>query len=83
MAQVGRRVPLREGKTELADEYRKNLLQSPGMTTVPLDESIAEAAAGLRARYHVRTPDAIQLATAHRVRDILPVSVWYPHGVDR
>ncbi len=56
--------PLREGKTELADEYRKILLQSPGLTTVPLDESIAEAAAGLRARHNLRTPDAIQLATA-------------------
>jgi predicted nucleic acid-binding protein len=56
--------PLREGKTELANEYRKILLQSPGLTTVPLDESIAEAAAGLRARHNLRTPDAIQLATA-------------------
>lgn len=56
--------PLREGKTALADEYRKILLQSPGMATVPLDENIAEAAAGLRARHKLRTPDAIQLATA-------------------
>jgi predicted nucleic acid-binding protein len=56
--------PLREGQTELADEYRKILLQSPDLTIVPRDESIAEAAAGLRARHNLRTPDAIQLATA-------------------
>lgn len=56
--------PLREGKLDLADEYRNILLQAPGLTTVPVDEDIAEAAAGLRARHNLRTPDAIQLATA-------------------
>jgi predicted nucleic acid-binding protein len=56
--------PLREGKLELANEYRRILLQAPGLTTVPVDEDIAEAAAGMRARHNLRTPDAIQLATA-------------------
>lgn len=58
--------PLREGRSELAEEYRSILLQSPALTTVPLDESIAEQAAELRARHNLRTPDAIQLATAIR-----------------
>jgi len=31
-----------------------------------LDEGIAEVAAALRARHNIRTPDAIQLATAIR-----------------
>ncbi|HMD71176.1 MAG TPA: hypothetical protein VKF41_07515 [Bryobacteraceae bacterium] len=41
--------PLREGRPELADEYRNILLQSPALTAVPLDQGIAEEAAGLRA----------------------------------
>jgi predicted nucleic acid-binding protein len=58
--------PLREGRPELAEEYRKILLQSPALTAIPLDARIAEEAAGLRARHNLRTPDAIQLATAIR-----------------
>ena len=58
--------PLREGRPELAEEYRNILLQSPALTTIPLDEDIAEEAAGLRARHNLRTPDAIQVATAIR-----------------
>lgn len=58
--------PLREGRPELAEEYRVILLQSPALTAIPLDEGIAEEAAGLRARHNLRTPDAIQLATAIR-----------------
>ena len=40
--------PLREGRPELAEEYRNILLQSPALTAIPLDEGIAEEAAGLR-----------------------------------
>ena len=58
--------PLREGRAELAEEYRNILLQSPVLTAVSLDEGIAEEAARLRARHNLRTPDAIQLATAIR-----------------
>lgn len=56
--------PLRKGRIKLADEYRQILLQTPGLTAVAIDESVAEKAAELRATYNVRTPDAIQLATA-------------------
>jgi len=58
--------PLREGQHDLAQQYRDLLLQSENLRTVPLDESIAEQAAELRARHKLRTPDAIQLATALR-----------------
>jgi predicted nucleic acid-binding protein len=58
--------PLREGRPELAEEYRNILLQSAALSAIPLDEGIAEEAAGLRARHDIRTPDAIQLATAIR-----------------
>ena len=58
--------PIREGRLDLAQEYRNVLLQSPNLTPVPLDAGIAEQAAELRAQYKLRTPDAIQLATALR-----------------
>jgi predicted nucleic acid-binding protein len=58
--------PLREGRPDLAGQYRDILLQSPTLTAIPLDEGIAEEAAGLRARHNIRTPDAIQVATAIR-----------------
>lgn len=58
--------PLREGRPELAKEYRNILLQSSALTAIPLDEGIAEEAAALRARHNLRTPDSIQLATAIR-----------------
>jgi predicted nucleic acid-binding protein len=58
--------PLREGRHELADEYRDIILHSAALTAVPLDDGIAEEAAHLRARHNLRTPDAIQLATAIR-----------------
>jgi predicted nucleic acid-binding protein len=60
--------PLREGRPELAEEYRNVLLQSAEITAIPLDQGIAEEAANLRARHDLRTPDAIQLATALRSR---------------
>lgn len=56
--------PLCKGRIKLADDYRQILLQTPGLTAIPIDESVAETAAGLRATYNVRTPDGIQLATA-------------------
>jgi len=58
--------PVREGRLDLAQEYRNVLLQSPNLTPIPLDSGIAEQAAELRAQYKLRTPDAIQIATALR-----------------
>jgi predicted nucleic acid-binding protein len=58
--------PLREGQPDVAEEYRNILLQSPALTAIALDAGIAEEAAGLRARHNLRTPDAIQVATAIR-----------------
>ena len=56
--------PLRNGRDDLAREYRDILLRSPSLTALPLGEAIAEEAARLRAVHGVKTPDAIQLATA-------------------
>lgn len=58
--------PLRREREDLASEYRDILLRSANLTTVPVTEEIVEEAARLRALHNLRTPDAIQLATALR-----------------
>jgi predicted nucleic acid-binding protein len=58
--------PMRRGDHELADQYRRILLQAKHVSTVPVSNTVAEEAAQLRARHGLRTPDAIQLATAIR-----------------
>jgi predicted nucleic acid-binding protein len=56
--------PLRERQADLVTEYRDILLGSPGVEALPVSAAIAERAAELRATHGLRTPDAIQLATA-------------------
>lgn len=57
--------PLREGQRELADRYRELLTNSANLMLHVVDQSICETAAQLRAKYNwLRTPDAIQIATA-------------------
>jgi predicted nucleic acid-binding protein len=56
--------PLRRGDTKLAEQYRDILLNSRGLATILLSQDIAEEAARLRATHNIRTPDAIQIATA-------------------
>ncbi len=58
--------PLRRGERELAQQYRDTLLGAAGLITISLSPDIAEEAARLRARHNIRTPDAIQMATALR-----------------
>ena len=58
--------PMRRGDKELADQYRRILLHASQVTTAPVSEIIADEAAQLRARHGLRTPDAIQMATAIR-----------------
>lgn len=56
--------PLRRGNTILAQQYRDILFNEEGLTTIEVSVVIAEEAAQLRATYNLRTPDAIQMATA-------------------
>ena len=56
--------PLRAGNIELAGQYRDILFTQKNLITLPVSSTIAEAAAQLRATQNLRTPDAIQLATA-------------------
>ena len=53
--------PLKAGQTALAKRYEKAL---SGYTLISVTPSIAALAAQLRARYRLKLPDAIQLATA-------------------
>lgn len=56
--------PLRLGNKRLEQEYRDILLHSGGFRLLSITSQIAEAAAELRARYNLRTPDALHVAAA-------------------
>ncbi len=80
-------MPLRRQQGSIAEQYRSLLLHFPHLQLVPMQAPIAERVAAIRADYRtVRTPDAIQLATAlecgagafvtndHRLpKDIIPL----------
>ena len=57
--------PEREGKHALAARYRQLLTGSEHLSIYPLNVLVADSAVMFRARYGLKTPDAIQLATAH------------------
>ena len=54
--------PLRTGNEELANQYREILLDAAGLTTYEVSHEISEKAAKLRAKYSIKTPDAIQVS---------------------
>lgn len=56
--------PIRDGKALLAQQYRDILTKATGIEVLDVTSSIAEGGAELRAKYNLRTPDAIQLAAA-------------------
>ena len=58
------RQPLRHGDAALAAQYRSLLLNNRSIGMRAVSVAIAEEAARLRATYTLRTPDAVQLATA-------------------
>lgn len=54
--------PLRTGNGALAEKYREILLSSESLTTFEIFHEVSEVAARLRAKYSMKTPDAIQIA---------------------
>ena len=58
--------PFRTGNEDLAEKYREILLCSEGLTTFEILHEISELAAQLRAKYSIKTPDAIQIAVGVR-----------------
>jgi predicted nucleic acid-binding protein len=57
-------LPLREKNSELAEKYEEILTNSNAIEIVDINCKIAKITAQLRADYSLKTPDAIQLATA-------------------
>ena len=56
--------PLRRGDATLQQHYSDLLINAANFQTLPIDIKTATSAADLRARYKLRTPDALQVATA-------------------
>ena len=50
------------GNESLAQEYREILLHAEGLTTYEIVHEASELSSKLRAKYAIRTPDAIQIA---------------------
>jgi predicted nucleic acid-binding protein len=57
-------VPLRAGNEVLARQYQRFLTRSQNLLVVPLDFGILRAAAYVRATARLKTPDALQVASA-------------------
>ncbi len=66
--------PLQLGRQDVADDYELLLGYFPNLELEPVSRDILLEAAGLRARHRLRTPDAIQLATAIRAGATLAIS---------
>ncbi|MDZ4722173.1 MAG: type II toxin-antitoxin system VapC family toxin [Roseiflexaceae bacterium] len=56
--------PIRLGNTQLVQSYRSILSNSNGFRLLAVTAETADVAANLRARYALRTPDALHVATA-------------------
>ncbi|MEO6632628.1 MAG: type II toxin-antitoxin system VapC family toxin [Mucilaginibacter sp.] len=56
--------PLKDGNTKLAEQYKNILINAPGIELPEVTHEVAIKAAELRAKYNLRTPDSIQIATA-------------------
>jgi predicted nucleic acid-binding protein len=57
--------PMRESADDVADKYREILTNSANIDLHPIWADVSETAAKLRSQYTwLRTPDAIQIATA-------------------
>lgn len=57
-------LPIRLNRSDLVSIYTAALLATSNVATYPVDAAIARKAADLRAKLNLRTPDAIQVATA-------------------
>jgi predicted nucleic acid-binding protein len=57
-------LPKRAKNIDLENKYRDLLLHSRNYQITPIDSTVAELAASLRAQHNLRTPDALQVASA-------------------
>lgn len=56
--------PLKEGSDTLIGAYNTLFERTQGIQLIPVSAAVARRSADLRARYQLRTPDAIHVATA-------------------
>jgi predicted nucleic acid-binding protein len=56
--------PWRVGREDVARKYETLLMNFPNLEIVDIDRDIARVAAQLRARFDVRPPDALQVASS-------------------
>lgn len=56
--------PIKAGDKKLEQEYRDILVHSDHFQLVPINIQVAGTAADLRARYNLRTPEALHVASA-------------------
>ncbi len=56
--------PIKEDRLDIMKTYSELLTTSKGIDIFDITISVAKEAARLRAKYNLRTPDSIQLATA-------------------
>jgi predicted nucleic acid-binding protein len=55
-------LPFKTKNESLAGKYRDILLHAEGLTTFEIFHEVSELSSKLRAKYSIRTPDAIQIA---------------------
>ncbi len=55
-------LPFKTKNESLAEKYREILLYAEGLTTFEIFHEVSELSSKLRAKYLIRTPDAIQIA---------------------
>lgn len=66
--------PLQLKRQDIADEYELLLDHFPHLTVAPVSRDVLSLAAALRAKYRLKTPDAIILSTGIRNGATLAVS---------
>ena len=57
-------LPMRQNEHQLVEQYQNILCNSPSINISELNIDIAKSASGFRAKYGLKTPDSIQIATA-------------------
>lgn len=60
--------PKRHGRDDLSQHYREVFKGFPNLEVADVDARVVEIASDLRAAHNLRTPDAIHLSTALRLR---------------
>jgi len=56
--------PIKENNKKLEHQYLEILLYNENLDVIPVNIIIAQKASEIRANYNIKTPDAIQIATA-------------------